>query len=51
MRGVNKVIIVGNLGSDPEVKQFANGGSVTRIAVATSEQWNDKQSIGSGLSI
>ena len=43
MRGVNKVIIVGNLGSDPEVKQFANGGSVTRIAVATSEQWNDKQ--------
>ena len=32
MRGVNKVIIVGNLGSDPEVKQFANGGSVTRIA-------------------
>lgn len=43
MRGVNKVIIVGNLGNDPEVKQFQNGGSVTRIAVATSEQWNDKQ--------
>ena len=43
MRGVNKVIIVGNLGSDPEVKQFANGGSVTTISVATSEQWNDKQ--------
>ena len=43
MRGVNKVIIVGNCGSDPEVKQFANGGSVTTISVATSEQWNDKQ--------
>ena len=40
MRGVNKVIIVGNCGSDPEVKQFANGGSVTTISVATSEQWN-----------
>ena len=43
MRGVNKVIIVGNCGSDPEVKQFANGGSVTTISVATSAQWNDKQ--------
>ena len=43
MRGVNKVIIIGSCGSDPEVKQFANGGSVTSIAVATSEQWNDKQ--------
>ena len=43
MRGVNRVIIIGNLGSDPEVKQFANGGSVTTISVATSEQWNDKQ--------
>ena len=43
MRGVNRVIIVGNCGSDPEVKQFANGGSVTTISVATSEQWNDKQ--------
>lgn len=43
MRGVNKVIIVGNLGNDPEVKQFPNGGSITTISVATSEQWNDKQ--------
>lgn len=43
MRGVNKVIIVGNLGQDPEVKQFPNGGSVTTISVATSEKWNDKQ--------
>lgn len=43
MRGVNKVIIVGNLGADPEVRQFGNGGSVTNITVATSEQWTDKQ--------
>lgn len=43
MRGVNRVIIIGNCGSDPEVKQFSNGGSVTTISVATSEQWNDKQ--------
>ena len=44
MRGVNKVIIIGNLGSDPEARQFGNGGSVTNISVATSEQWTDKQS-------
>ena len=43
MRGVNKTITLGTLGADPEVKQFANGGSVTTISVATSEQWNDKQ--------
>lgn len=43
MRGINKVIIVGTLGADPDVKQFQNGGSVTNISVATSEQWNDKQ--------
>lgn len=43
MKGVNKVIIVGNLGADPEVRQFGNGGSVTNITVATSEQWTDKQ--------
>ena len=43
MRGVNRVTIVGTLGADPEVKQFANGGSITTISVATSEQWNDKQ--------
>ena len=43
MRGVNEVTIVGALGNDPEVKQFSNGGSVTTISVATSEQWNDKQ--------
>jgi len=44
MRGVNKVIIIGNLGADPESRQFNNGGSVTNISVATSEQWTDKQS-------
>ena len=44
MRGVNKVIIIGNLGADPEARQFNNGGSVTNISVATSEQWTDKQS-------
>ena len=43
MRGVNRTITVGTLGADPEVKQFANGGSITTISVATSEQWNDKQ--------
>lgn len=42
MRGVNKVIIVGNLGGDPETRQFSNGGSVTNISVATSERWTDK---------
>ncbi|MBR5495047.1 MAG: single-stranded DNA-binding protein, partial [Psychrobacter sp.] len=37
-------IIIGNLGADPEARQFSNGGSVTNISVATSEQWTDKQS-------
>ena len=44
MRGVNKVIIIGNLGADPETRQFNNGGSVTNLSIATSEQWTDKQS-------
>ena len=43
MRGVNKVIIVGHLGADPEARQFQNGGGVTSISVATSERWTDKQ--------
>lgn len=43
MRGVNKVIIIGHLGAEPETRQFSNGGSVTNISVATSEQWTDKQ--------
>ncbi|WP_201595396.1 single-stranded DNA-binding protein [Psychrobacter vallis] len=44
MRGVNRVIIIGNLGADPEARQFDGGGSVTNISVATSEQWTDKNS-------
>ena len=43
MSGVNKVIIVGNLGKDPEVRTFANGGKVCNFSVATSESWKDKQ--------
>lgn len=41
---VNKVIIVGNLGRDPEVRTFGNGGKVVNLRIATSETWNDKQS-------
>ena len=40
---VNKVIIVGNLGRDPEVRTFPNGGKVVNLRVATSESWRDKQ--------
>jgi len=42
-RGVNKVILVGNLGKDPEVRYMPNGGAVTNITLATSESWKDKQ--------
>lgn len=42
-RGVNKVILIGNLGVDPEVRQMPNGGTVANITVATSEYWRDKQ--------
>ncbi len=42
-RGVNKVIIVGNLGNDPEVRYLPSGGAVANISVATSESWKDKQ--------
>jgi len=41
---VNKVILVGNLGRDPEARTFANGGKVVNLRVATSETWRDKQS-------
>jgi len=44
MAGVNKVIIVGNLGKDPEVKFMPNGNAVANVTVATSESWRDKQS-------
>lgn len=39
---VNKCIIVGNLGQDPEVKSFQNGGRIANLRIATSEQWKDK---------
>ena len=41
-KGVNKVIIIGNLGQDPEVRHMPSGGAVTNISVATSESWKDK---------
>jgi len=41
---VNKVILVGNLGKDPEVRSFQNGGRVARFSIATSESWKDKAS-------
>ena len=43
-RGVNKAIIVGNLGRDPEVRYTANGNAISNITVATTESWKDKQS-------
>ena len=43
-RGVNKVILIGNLGNDPELRNMPSGGAVTNITVATSESWKDKES-------
>lgn len=40
---VNKVILVGNLGADPEVKSFQNGGRIANLRIATSEDWKDRQ--------
>ena len=42
MAGINKVILVGNLGNDPDVRTMPNGDAVAKISVATSESWNDK---------
>lgn len=42
-RGINKVILVGNLGNDPETRYMPSGGAVTNISIATSESWKDKQ--------
>jgi single-strand DNA-binding protein len=42
-RGVNKVILVGNLGADPDTKYTAGGTAITNISIATSESWKDKQ--------
>jgi single-strand DNA-binding protein len=39
---VNKVILIGNLGADPEIKSFQNGGKIANIRIATSEQWKDR---------
>jgi len=42
-RGINKVILIGNVGGDPEVRYMPNGNAVTTISIATSETWKDKQ--------
>ncbi len=44
MASVNKVIIVGNLGADPETRYMPNGDAITNIRVATTDRWKDKQS-------
>jgi single-strand DNA-binding protein len=44
MSSVNKVILVGNLGRDPEAKSFQNGGELVNISIATSERWKDRNS-------
>ncbi|WP_144180558.1 MULTISPECIES: single-stranded DNA-binding protein [unclassified Pseudomonas] len=43
MRGINKVILVGTCGQDPEVRYLPNGNAVTNLSLATSESWNDRQ--------
>ncbi len=43
-RGINKVILVGNLGADPETRYMPSGGAVTNIRVATTDSWRDKES-------
>jgi len=43
-RGINKVILIGNLGRDPEVRYMPSGSAVTNVSVATSDSWRDKQS-------
>ncbi len=43
-RGINKVILVGNLGQDPEVRYMPSGGAVTNISIATTDSWKDKTS-------
>lgn len=44
MASVNKVILIGNLGADPEIKTFDNGGQIAKFAIATTERWKDKNS-------
>ena len=43
-RGINKVILIGNLGKDPETRYMPSGGAVTNVTLATSETWKDKNS-------
>ncbi len=43
-KGINKVILIGNLGRDPETRYMPSGGAVTNVTIATSESWKDKQS-------
>jgi single-strand DNA-binding protein len=43
MRGINKVILIGNLGKEPDLKQTTTGGNIANITLATSESWTDKQ--------
>ncbi len=42
-RGINKVILIGNLGADPDTRYMPSGGAVTNLSVATSDSWKDKQ--------
>ena len=42
-RGINKVILIGNCGRDPETRYMPSGGAVTKVSIATSESWKDKQ--------
>ncbi len=46
-KGVNKVILVGNLGNDPEVRYMPNGNAVANLSLATSESWKDQTGSGS----
>lgn len=43
-RGINKVILIGNLGNDPEMRYMPSGGAVANLSIATTESWKDKQS-------
>ena len=43
-RGINKVILVGNLGRDPETRYLPSGGAVTNVSLATSRSWKDRDS-------
>jgi len=44
-KGINKVILVGNLGNDPEVKYMPSGGAVTNISIATMDSWKDLRTL------